>query len=214
MAWQGQSPPGASKATPLGCSVLLPTAPNLMVEWDPPGDPVCCPPPSFPPGAAFGCSSGGHRTPPHPPPGCADSAASGPAFRWERSEEQRGKNNSGAGECAELPSPNSPPRLPPHTPPHGPFPASTPGAEPLVGTGTPWGCFRRGAACLSFPMGLFFFWGGGTRGGGRSAHVHLVHVHDGGRRAEGAQAVADPLLQRHPPKLAVVAGPPAAGERR
>lgn len=43
-------------------------------------------------------------------------------------------------------------------------------------------------------------------------HVHLIHVHDGGRGPECAQAVPDPILQCHAPKLAVVGGSPAAGE--
>ena len=43
-------------------------------------------------------------------------------------------------------------------------------------------------------------------------YVNLIHAGDGGRWTDGAQAVADALIQRHAPERAVVPSPPPAGE--
>lgn len=133
--------------------------------------------------AGFGCG----QSPSAGAAGSAESAAAGPPFRWETNAEERGKKQHWQrgdcpGEFAEPLSPNTR--------------AASPPGSPFPGTGNGWGRAGTAPGVPQFPPG-------GT-------HVHLVHVHDGGRGTESAQAVADPVLQGHPPELAVVGGSPAA----
>ena len=67
---------------------------------------------------------------------------------------------------------------------------------------------KSGAARSTRPAQQLWGWGLWDPWG--PTHVHLIHVHDGGGRPEGAQAVAHPVLQRHAPKLAIVGCSPPA----
>ena len=103
--------------------------------------------------------------------GFADSAAVGPAFRWETGTEERGKKQHWQpgdcqGEFAELLSPNT--RAARGTHPARPLPCLPPAAEPLPGVGDtvgtslaegmakhwvkPWDRQAQPSACLSFPL--------------------------------------------------------------
>lgn len=169
--------------------------------------------------SSFRCSPQGQTEAPHlqsaGAAGSADSAAVGPAFRWETGTEERGKKQHWQpgdcqGEFAELPSPNT--RAACGTHPAWPLPCLPPRPRlqsPFLGVGDTAGrgmvkalgeAMEQAGSILSVPQ--FPLPSVGT-------HVHLVHVHDGGRGSEGAQAVPDPVLQRHAPKLAVVGGSPA-----
>lgn len=43
-------------------------------------------------------------------------------------------------------------------------------------------------------------------------YVNLIHVGDGGRWADGTQAIANALIQGHAPEGTVVPSPPPEGE--
>lgn len=164
----GAEPPGPNNVLdndaghPLGMLHPAPHGPPPRelsgASRTPPGDPVFCPPP---PGL-LSAAARGHRS--ACAPGSADSAAAGPAFRWERSEEQRGKKTTAAARGLRGGNVLSC-RLQTAGAARGPFPASTPGAEPLAGTGTPRGRCQRGDACLSFPVWARGLPWGGPRGG-------------------------------------------------